>query len=334
MRERPCTRGQWIKRKSPSALVFLLVASTLVLANIACAQQPRYGIGKPATPLEIAGWDIDVRPDGQGLPKGRGSVQEGQAVYDAKCASCHGTFGESNDYIQIAGGVGTLKSDQPVRTVGSKLNYATTLWDYINRAMPFTAPKTLTPDEVYALTAYVLNLNDILPADAVLDQESLPRVRMPNRDGFTTAHGFMRKDGKPDVRNPACMRDCAQQAEVRSQLPEHARDSHGDVAVQSRAVAMVSDQKGRADLPASAASQLATKNGCTACHAVEQPLVGPGFRQIATRYKGQAQAEQVLVAKLKAGGSGNWGQVAMPAQTHVPESDLRRLVQWVLAGAN
>ena len=94
--------------------------------------------------------------------------------------------------MQIAGGVGSLATDQPMRTTGSKLNHATTLWDYINRAMPFNAPQTLTPDEVYALTAYVLNLNDILPADAVLDQDSLPRLTMPNRDGFTTAHGFMR----------------------------------------------------------------------------------------------------------------------------------------------
>jgi cytochrome c len=332
MREVRFTRGQEIRRKGSCALVFLLSCCPFV-PNPALAEQPRYGIGKPATPQEIAGWDIDVRPDGRGLPKGRGSVQEGQAVYDAKCASCHGTFGESNDYIQIAGGVGTLKSDQPVRTVGSKLNYPTTLWDYINRAMPFTAPKTLTPDEVYALTAYVLNLNDILPADAVLDQESLPKVRMPNRDGFTTAHGFMRKDGKPDVRNPACMRDCAQEAEVRSQLPEHARDSHGDLAAQSRAVASVSGQKST-DYAQPSPSRLAARNGCTACHAADQPLVGPAFRQIAMRYKGQDQAEQALLAKLKAGGSGNWGQASMPAQAHVPESDLRRLVQWVLAGAN
>ena len=127
-----------------------------------------------------------MRPDGAGLPGGRGSVADGQAIYDAKCASCHGTFGESTDYMAIAGGVGTLQSDQPMRTTGSKLNYATTLFDYIRRAMPFNAPKSLTGDEVYALTAYVLNLNDILPADAVLDRARSSPLQMPNRDGFTT----------------------------------------------------------------------------------------------------------------------------------------------------
>src|SRR5512138_2609441 len=134
----------------------------LAVPMLASAAPLTYGFGKAATPREIAGWDIDVRPDGTGLPKGRGSVAEGQAIYDEKCASCHGTFGESNSYLQLAGGVGTLASDQPMRTTGSKLNYATTLWDYINRAMPFNAPQTLKADEVYALTAYVLNLNDIL----------------------------------------------------------------------------------------------------------------------------------------------------------------------------
>ena len=101
--------------------------------------------------------------------------------------------------MQLAGGVGSLATDQPMRTTGSKLNYATTLWDYINRARPFGAPQTLAPDEVYALTAYVLYLNDILPAGAVVDQDSLPRLKMPNREGFTTAHGFMRRDGRPDT---------------------------------------------------------------------------------------------------------------------------------------
>ena len=116
-----------------------------------------------------------------------------------------GTFGESNSYLQLAGGVGSLASDSPIRTTGSKLNYATTLFDYIRRAMPFNAPQSLGIDEVYALTAYVLNLNDILGADAVLDQDSLPKVKLPNRDGFTTAHGLMRRDGKPDTANVACM---------------------------------------------------------------------------------------------------------------------------------
>ena len=129
-----------------------LLVAALIAASAPAAAQGKYpGVGRVATPAEIAAWDIDVRPDGRGLPPGSGSVAQGQRIYDEKCASCHGTFGESNDYMAIAGGVGTLSSDQPIRTTGSKLNYATTLWDYINRAMPFAAPKSLTADEVYAL---------------------------------------------------------------------------------------------------------------------------------------------------------------------------------------
>src|SRR6187431_3343036 len=155
--------------RSASVARVIAAAAIAAVASLAHADTAlRYGFGTPATAVEISGWDIDVRPDGTGLPEGHGSVAEGQAIYDAKCASCHGTFGESNDYMAIAGGVGTLASDQPQRTLGSKLNHATTLFDYIRRAMPFNAPQSLTGDEVYALTAYVLNLNDIVPPDATL----------------------------------------------------------------------------------------------------------------------------------------------------------------------
>jgi S-disulfanyl-L-cysteine oxidoreductase SoxD len=199
-------------------------AASALLAASAIAQSgrpdaPRFGFGKPATPAEIAGWDIDVRPDGKGLPAGRGTVAQGQSIYDEKCASCHGTFGESTDYMPIAGGVGTLSTDQPTRTTGSKLNHATTLWDYINRAMPFGNTKTLSANEVYALTAYVLHLNDILPADAVLDRETILKAKMPNRDGFTSDHGLASKSGKPDTRNVACMRDCVRDVRLSSQMP-------------------------------------------------------------------------------------------------------------------
>jgi len=309
------------------SMVFAALLASVPMSSATAA--PKYGFGQPATPAQIAGWDIDVRPDGKGLPAGRGSVAAGQRIYDAKCAGCHGTFGESNSYLQIAGGVGSLASDQPVRTTGSKLNYATTLWDYINRAMPFEAPKTLTPDEVYALTAYVLNLNDILPADAVLDRDSLPRVKMPNRDGLTTAHGFMTRDGKPDTRNVACMKDCAAQIRLSSEMPDHARDQHGDANEQTRMFGAA---------PATAVHksglEAARAFACTACHGVSEGAVGPAFRDIARRYSGDGAAETVLVAKVKTGGAGNWGSVPMPAQGQLQDADVRALVQWILAGAN
>ena len=255
-------------------------------------RERHFGFGKAATANEIAGWDIDVRADGTGLPEGRGSVEEGQLIYDAKCAACHGTFGESNSYLQIAGGVGTLRSDQPIRTTGSKLNYAPTLWDYIRRAMPLATPQTLTHDEVYALTAYVLHLNDIVPAGTVLDRATLPKIRMPNRDGFTTEHGFLRQDGKPDTGNVACMSDCAPAVRLASEIPDYARDSHGNLAEQQRDRGVIAGTPARtvaagpmAASGAGAGIELARRFGCMACHNVTTAIVGPAFRDVAQRYR-------------------------------------------------
>jgi S-disulfanyl-L-cysteine oxidoreductase SoxD len=341
-----------------AALAAALMAALLTLPAFAAPPRaaPKYGFGQAPTPEQVAAWDIDVRPDGKGLPPGRGTVADGQGIYDAKCASCHGTFGESTDYMVIAGGVGSLKTDQPMRTTGSKLAHATTLWDYINRAMPFTNPKTLTPDEVYALTAYVLHLSDILPADAVLDRESLPKLKLPNRDGFTTDHGFMRRDGKPDVMNTLCMTNCVAEVRLSSEYPDYARDSHGNLAEQTRDLGPVEGSGASrgarsapkvaaagatgAAAPAKAAAAttsdpaaLVKQAGCTACHAVASRVVGPGFREIATRYAGDGAAEARLAAKVRAGGVGAWGQIPMPPQAQVQETDARAMVQWILGGA-
>jgi cytochrome c len=302
----------------------VVAALGLLVAPVA---QAVYGFGTPATPAMIAGWDIDVRPDGRGLPPGRGSVREGQAIYDAKCASCHGTFGESNSYLQLAGGVGSLVGSQPVRTTGSKLNYATTLFDYIRRAMPLTAPQSLTGDEVYALTAYVLNLNDIVGADVTLDAASLTTLRMPNRDGFTTAHGMLRRDGTPDTRNVECMRDCAGEVKVTSALPAYALDAHGDIAQQMRAFGSVAAMP-----PSDTGMALARRSGCIACHTTDSRIVGPAFHEIADKYRGEAGATARLAAKVRDGGGGVWGSVPMPAQP-VPAADVRAIVDWILDGA-
>ncbi len=312
----------------------VLVAVSIFAAACCAAAQARapFGFGKPVSAQEIAGWDIDVRPDGKGLPRGKGSVAQGQELYDAKCASCHGTFGESNQYLALAGGVGTLASDQPVRTTGSKLNYATTLFDYIRRAMPFANPQSLAPDEVYALTAYVLNLNDILSADATLDQDSIVALKMPNRDGFTTAHGLARLDGKPDTRNVACMSHCMTEVRVSSEMPDYARDAHGNLAEQTRSVGAAAANAGAPTPPISAA-QLAQKSACTACHDVSNRVVGPAFREVALKYAGDAGADRRLEAKVRAGGAGVWGSVAMPAQTQIADADVRTLVRWILDGA-
>ena len=174
---------------------WLVCAAAAAIAGAAAAAppQPVYGFGKPATPQEIAGWDIDVRADGQGLPPGRGGVEAGRAIYAQNCAVCHGVTGVEGPMDHLAGGAGTLKSAKPERTVGSFWPYATTLYDFIHRAMPFTQPQSLSPDETYAVVAYVLFLNHIVPKDAVLDAHSLPKVKMPNRNGFTSP------DPRPDA---------------------------------------------------------------------------------------------------------------------------------------
>ncbi|WP_099092548.1 c-type cytochrome [Marinobacter salinus] len=168
-----------------------------------------YGYGEPATKEQIAGWDIDVRPDGKGLPEGSGTVDEGMNVYETYCSSCHGAFGEGmGRFPKLAGGDGSLTEDRPEKTVGSYWPYASTLWDYIHRAMPFFAPQSLTDDQVYALTAYVLNLNYIVDGDFVANKETLPKVKMPNEDNFVW------EDPRPDIHNERCMKDCRDTVEV------------------------------------------------------------------------------------------------------------------------
>lgn len=309
-----------------------------------------YQLGRPITAAQIAPWDIDVKPDGTGLPPGKGSATQGQHLYDERCASCHGTFGDDSSYALLAGGIGTLKSSQPVRSVGSRLNYAPTLWDYINRAMPFATPKSLTPDDVYALTAYVLSLNNIVPADAVLDQTSLPQVSMPNRDGFTTVHGMGSVHGKPDTHNVECMHDCAVSVAITSEIPpDYVKTAYGDLTLQMRPLATMNhtgepawvrtglqaadNTAGAKDRTVSGLA-LMQQAGCIACHAVDHKVVGPAFRDVADKYKGDAGAEARLTAKVHAGGSGVWGSVPMPPQSQLSEHDLKAIVAWILAGAD
>src|SRR5882724_4204442 len=189
--------------------LFVLVA----FASSAFASERKLDIGRAATPAEIAGWDIDVRPDGQGLPQGSGSVKAGEAVYVGKCAACHGEFGESaGRWPQIAGGQGSLKSDDPVKTVGSYFAHLSTVIDYVRHAMPFGDAQSLSNDELYAVVAYMLFLNDIVDEKFVLSRETFGAVKMPNAGGFhdddreTTEKAFW--NAKP------CMTNCKPEAKI------------------------------------------------------------------------------------------------------------------------
>jgi cytochrome c len=170
----------------------LAVCAAVVIVPARAAPR-HYEFGRAPTEAEVASRDIDVRADGQGLPPGQGSVDQGRQIFAGTCAPCHGDNGQGNLSDRLVGGFGTLKDRNPVKTVGSYWPYATTLFDYIRRAMPFNAPQSLTNDQVYAVSAYVLSLNGILPDDAVLNATGLAKIIMPNRDGFISP------DPRPDV---------------------------------------------------------------------------------------------------------------------------------------
>ena len=198
-----------------------LIVSTAVLLGLSLPgvaqsrkEEPRnYNVGHIATPEQIAGWDIDIRPDGLGAPHGHGSVKDGEKVYIDKCAACHGEFGESaGRWPQLAQGKGTLASHDPVKTVGSYFPYLSSVFDYIRRAMPFGDAQSLSSDELYAVVAYVLNLNDIVDDKFVLSKETWGRVKMPNKGGF---YDDDREKTEKAFWNPnPCMKDCGPPVEI------------------------------------------------------------------------------------------------------------------------
>ncbi len=165
-----------------------LLASTVFAGLALCggAQAAGPGLGQEVSADDISAWDISIQPNGDGLPPGSGSVSDGAGVYAAKCAQCHGETGTEGPTDPLAGGIGSLTTEAPLKTVGSFWPYATTLFDYNRRAMPYDAPQSLSADETYAVTAYVLHLNGLLDEDAVLDASSLPTIDMPNRNGFVS----------------------------------------------------------------------------------------------------------------------------------------------------
>jgi cytochrome c len=350
----------------------VLTVALLAVAGMAAAQSPKYpGVGRAATPKEVAKWDIDVRPDFKGLPAGSGSVAKGQDVWEGKCAHCHGVFGESGEvFSPLIGGttaedvktgrVANLnRADYPGRTTIMKVATVSTLWDYINRAMPWTAPKSLSTEEVYAVTAFLLNLANVVPDDFVLSDKNIADVqnRMPNRNGMTTKHAMWpgQEFGgvkKPDTDNKLCMKDCTPEPKLASFLPDFARNAHGNLAEQNR---LVGQQHGvdttrpepKAGMPVAAAPAapapakpdnaeakaviaLLNKYSCTACHGIDKKVVGPGFNEVAKKHAGKVD---YLAGKIKAGGAGVWGPIPMPPQT-LPEADAKKIAEWISKGAS
>ena len=335
--------------------------SAVLLAGVASvhAQQHFPNIGRAATPAEVAKWDIDVRPDFKGLPKGEGSVAQGQDVWEAKCASCHGIFGESNEVFNpVVGGVGAedvktgrvakLKDTSfPARTTFMKAPSLSTVWDYINRAMPWNAPKSLSTNEVYAVTAYMLNLSSIVEDNFVLNEKTIvqAQARLPNREGMTTKHALWPTPelggvSKPDTANTACMKNCTTDVKVTSMLPDFARDAHGNLAEQNR---LVGQQKGVRTVRTSATADKAVapspgpkpavlgllqSNNCLACHGMDNKVVGPGFKEVTAKHAGKTD---YLTNKILQGSAGVWGSIPMPAQNLKP-ADAKAIAEWLAGG--
>ena len=342
----------------PKLLLVLTAVCSVSFAQT--GKFPAYpGIGRTATPAEVKAWDIDVRPDFKGLPPGRGTVAQGETLWEAKCAGCHGSFGESNEVFSALTG-GTTQNDIktghvarlldpafPGRTTLMKVSHISTLWDYIHRAMPWTAPKSLSPYEVYAVTAYLLSLADVLPPDGELSDKNIAQVqeRLPNRNGKTWEHAMwpgreFSKLSKPDVQGSGCMKNCAVEPKVASLLPDYAMNASGNLAQQQR---LVGPQRGldtapraktaQAAAPAvKPATELLKQYACYACHQIDTKVVGPAFKDVAAKYAGRDDRRDYFMGKIRSGSSGVWGPIPMPAQT-LPDADLATIATWLSEGA-
>jgi cytochrome c551/c552 len=347
----------------------ILLAAALIAGAAFAQTPPWHDVGRDATQAEVKAWDIDVRPDFKGLPKGSGTVAQGEQVWEAQCASCHGSFGESNEvFTPIVGGTtkadierGRVKNLEPgsifpQKTTMMKVATLSTLWDYINRAMPWNAPKTLKTNEVYAVTAYILSLADVVPPDFTLSDANIAEVqkRMPNRNGMVFHEPLWKVDGKGDVKNVACMKDCPVESTIRSFLPDFARDAHGNIQEQNRVIGPVrgadttkpapkgplAGAKPPAPVVVAAAAPavkdtkaLLAANSCTACHGISNKIVGPGFNEILAKHKGKADLESYLVGKIQGGSSGVYGAVPMPPQPQLSAADARSIAKWIVGGA-
>lgn len=364
-----------------AVLTIALLGAVSWAAAQSVGQYP--GVGRTATDKEVAAWDIDVRPDFKGLPAGSGSVSKGQEVWEAKCAHCHGFFGESGEvFSPLVGGVtpqdiatgrvaNLINPGYPGRTTLMKVPTVSTLWDYINRAMPWTAPKSLTTQEVYSVTAFLLNLSGIVPENYTLSDKNMAEVqaRMPNRHGMTTQHALWPGDEfggtkKPDTANVACMKNCAPEPKIASVLPDFARNAHGNLAEQNR---LVGPQRGadtsRPEVKAGLTSPAPAAAPVAPVAAPAKPAVTPkaetsgGDNKAALaltqknnctachavdkkilgpsfREIGKKHSGKIdyLAGKIKSGGTGVWGPIPMPAQT-LSDADAKTIATWLAAGA-
>ena len=274
---------------------FLKLAAALAVLGTS-AQAQTFGLGREALPEEIAAWDVAVRPDGRGLPPGSGNVFDGEEIFAEQCAACHGDFAEGiGNWPKLAGGWDTLDREDPVKTVGSYWPYLSTTWDYINRSMPFGNAQTLTPDEVYAITAYILYSNDLVDDDFELSDQNLAEFEMPNAEGFIVDDRAETEYGKFSVE--PCMSDCKDEVKVtmRAMVLDVTPDVEGgeatEVVEEVAATAEVPAEPEVAEIdPALIEAGEKVFRKCKACHQVgdgAKNRVGPVLTGIVGQPAGQ-----------------------------------------------
>lgn len=343
-----------------------LAAAIALAFGAANAAQPEAGIGRAANPTEIQAWNIDVRPDFQGLPAGHGSVDEGSKLWVAKCASCHGDFADSNAVFPPLVGAYQATPEQMksgvVPELGKgggtsieKLSSLSTLFDYIHRAMPWTAPMSLSWNDTYAIVAYLMNLANIVPGDFTLTRDNVQSVqdKLPARNSMVLLHGMWpgKEFGKqpgPDTHNVKCMKGCAPQAQVTSFVPDYALPASGNLAEQNRPwgpiqgqVTLSKEDQAKAEAAKQAAGDdpnakvlaLLKANGCVGCHSMgDDTLVGPGYGAVGKKYAGHGDAAAAIADHILKGSSGVWGSMPMPPQS-ISEDDAKAVAAWVIGGA-
>ena len=312
------------------------LAFAVGLAGSAMAEP--IGLGRPATPSELAAWDIDVRPDGLGLPEGTGSVADGELIYTEQCASCHGDFGEAVDrWPVLAGGQDTLNEPRPVKTIGSYWPYLSTVWDYVHRAMPFGDAQSLSSDETYALTAYLLYLNDMVDDDFELSRENFTNVAMPNADGFYPDDRMETAVWRNRI---PCMTDCKAKVEITARARVIDVTPDDPTSKHTPAASAVTE----ADAPKVEATQIAAapavdpalvKAGekvfkkCKACHAIGDKAkhkIGPHLNGLFGRIAGTADGFRKYSKDMqKAGADGLvWNEETLTAFLAKPRSMIKR----------
>lgn len=283
-------------------LIAATALASFLLAAPAFAE--KLGLGRPALPEEVAAWDHDVRPDGLGLPEGSGSVSDGEEIFSENCAVCHGEFGEgSGNWPKLAGGQGSLADTDPLKTVGSYWPYLSTTWDYVHRSMPFGNAQSLSPDQVYAIVAYIAYQNDLVDEDFVLSKENFLTVKMPNADGF-----FMDDRDKTEYAEfskPPCMENCKDKVEITAHATVLDVTPQGDKAAAAAEAVMetASNETAAADAvpaveaqpapaapaePAATATEAAPAAEATQVAAVDPALVEDGakvFKKCAACHK-------------------------------------------------